>query len=340
MSMAAGNATIWKPSPTTPLCSIAVTGIVSRVLEKNGIPGAVAGLVIGGSDVGAAIAESRDVELVSFTGSESAGQIVGKTVMSRFGKSILELGGNNASIVMPDADLSLAVPSVFFGAVGTAGQRCTTTRRLYLHRDIASEFLERLRMLYGNVKPADPLLDTTLLGPLHSAAGLKTYSDTIEHLRSIDAKILTGGNVYTDAPLDAGNFVQPTIAIPRSVNPIDHIWKRETFAPILNVGIFDDLEDAIEWNNAVPQALSSSLWTRDIRNLGKWIGPGGSDAGIVNVNVGTSGAEIGAAFGGNKSTGWGRESGGDAWKQYVRWSACTINFSNNAPLAQGVNFSG
>ncbi|GLB39836.1 putative dehydrogenase [Lyophyllum shimeji] len=339
LSLAAGNATIWKPSPSTPLCSIAVARIVARVLESNGIPGAVAGLVTGGKEAGAAIAESRDIELVSFTGSEHVGRIVGKNVMSRFGKTILELGGNNASIVMPDADLSLAVPAVFFGAVGTAGQRCTSTRRLYLHSDIASEFLGRLTKLYSTVQPADPLVDGTLLGPLHSSAALKMYSNTIDHLRSIGAEILTGGNRYTDAPLDAGNFVQPTISIPKSVDPKAPIWSTETFAPILNVATFDHLEEAIAWNNAVPQGLSSSLWTRDIRNVGKWIGPGGSDTGIVNVNVGTSGAEIGAAFGGNKSTGWGRESGGDAWKQYVRWSACTINFSDCAPLAQGVNFT-
>ncbi|KAG6829912.1 hypothetical protein H0H92_002935 [Tricholoma furcatifolium] len=344
LSMAAGNATIWKPSPSTPLCSIAVTKIVASVLEKNGLPGAVAGLVTGGKDVGEALTESRDIELVSFTGSEHVGRIVGKTVMSRFGKTILELGGNNASIVMPDADLSLAVPSVYFGAVGTAGQRCTSTRRLYLHRSIATEFLDRLQKLYATVKAGDPLVDSTLLGPLHSSLGLKTYSDTVDHLRTINAEILTGGERYTEAPLDAGNFVKPTIAIPKSVDPKDQIWSTETFAPILNAAIFDDIEEAITWNNSVPQALiaipqglSSSLWTRDMRNLGKWIGPGGSDTGIVNV--GTSGAEIGAAFGGNKSTGWGRESGGDAWKQYVRWSACTINFSDSAPLAQGVNFT-
>ncbi|TFK31953.1 NAD-aldehyde dehydrogenase [Crucibulum laeve] len=338
LSLAAGNATIWKPSPTTPLCSIAVTTIVSRVLEANGVPGAVASLITGGKETGEAIVASPDVELVSFTGSEHVGRIVGKAVQSRFGKSILELGGNNASIVMPDADLSLAVPAVFFGAVGTAGQRCTSTRRLYLHRNIATEFLERLQKLYGAVTPADPLADNTLLGPLHTRAACDTYEQAVQHLKSIDAEILTGGNRYTQPPLDVGNFVQPTIAIPKSVNPNDHIWKTETFAPILNAAIFDDFEQAIEWNNAVPQGLSSSLWTRDLRNLGTWIGPSGSDTGIVNVNVGTSGAEIGAAFGGNKSTGWGRESGGDAWKQYVRWSACTINFSDAAPLAQGVNF--
>ncbi|KJA17793.1 hypothetical protein HYPSUDRAFT_45979 [Hypholoma sublateritium FD-334 SS-4] len=336
LSLAAGNATIWKPSPTTPLCAIAVTKIVSSVLERNGLPGAVASLVTGGKDAGEAIVESRDVELVSFTGSEHVGRIVGKTVASRFGKVILELGGNNASIVMSDADLSLAVPSVFFGAVGTAGQRCTSTRRLYLHEDIAHDFLERLQKLYKSVIPGDPLVDGTLLGPLHTNAACATYASAVEYLRSSGAEILTGGNKYEH--LAPGNFVEPTIAIPKSANTNDYIWKTETFAPILNVALFKELEQAIEWNNNVPQGLSSSLWTRDLRNLGKWIGPSGSDAGIVNVNVGTSGAEIGAAFGGNKSTGWGRESGGDSWKQYVRWSACTINFSDEAPLAQGVNF--
>jgi len=339
LSLAAGNATIWKPSPTTPLCAIAVTKIVSTVLEKNGIPGAVASLVTGGKDAGEAIAENREVELVSFTGSEYVGRSVGKTVASRFGKVILELGGNNASIIMPDADISLAVPSVFFGAVGTAGQRCTSTRRLYLHKDIAPEFLERLQELYKSVIPGDPLVASTLLGPLHTRTACERYGKAIKYLRSSGAKILTGGNKYNGPPLDSGNFVEPTIAIPKRSNPDeDPIWKTETFAPILNAAIFDDLEQAIDWNNRVPQGLSSSLWTRDLRNLGKWIGPSGSDTGIVNVNVGTSGAEIGAAFGGNKSTGWGRESGGDSWKQYVRWSACTINFSDQAPLAQGVNF--
>jgi len=244
-----------------------------------------------------------------------------------------------ASIVMPDADMNLALPAVFFGAVGTAGQRCTSTRRLYLHRSIADEFLTKLQKLYSSVRVGDPLAAGTLLGPLHTSKALSTYGAAIDHLRSTGADILTGGERYLDSPLDKGNFVQPTVAIPKSVNTADKIWRTETFAPVLNVGIFDELEQAIEWNNNVPQGLSSSLWTRDIRNVGKWIGPAGSDAGIVNVNVGTSGAEIGAAFGGNKSTGWGRESGGDAWKQYVRWSACTINFSDAAPLAQGVDFS-
>ncbi|KAI0922530.1 hypothetical protein AcV5_009478 [Taiwanofungus camphoratus] len=359
LSLAAGNATLWKPSPSTPLCSIAVTKIVSRVLEKNGIPGAVAGLVTGGKHVGEGIVESRDVDMVSFTGSEAVGRQVGKVVQSRFGKVLLELGGNNASIIMPDADLSLAVPAVFFGAVGTAGQRCTSTRRLYLHRAIAASFLERLQSLYASVRPGDPLAPGTLLGPLHTRAAVGVYSSAVERLRATGAEILAGGGTYAalGAPLDGGNFVVPTIAVPRSVELADAVWRTETFAPVLCVGVFDALEEAIAWNNGVPQGLSSSLWTRDLRNVGKWIGPAGSDAGIVNVNVGTSGAEIGAAFGGNKasspracdacaadtvelqSTGWGRESGGDAWKQYVRWSACTVNFSDEAPLAQGVQFA-
>lgn len=339
LSLAAGNATVWKPSPTTPLCAIAVTRIISRVLEDNGIPGAVASLVTGGQAAGEAVVESPGVELVSFTGSERVGRIVGQNVASRFGKVILELGGNNASIIMPDADLSLAVPAVFFGAVGTAGQRCTSTRRLYLHRQIADEFLGRLKSMYATVAVGDPLDKRTLLGPLHTGTACDTYTQAIDRLRSLDADIITGGARYQDAVLSNGNFVQPTIALPKSLNPKDDLWSTEIFAPILNVAIFDELEQAIEWNNAVPQGLSSSLWTRDIRSVGRWIGPAGSDAGIVNVNVGTSGAEIGAAFGGNKSTGWGRESGGDAWKQYVRWSACTVNFSDAAPLAQGVSFA-
>ncbi|KZT22304.1 NAD-aldehyde dehydrogenase [Neolentinus lepideus HHB14362 ss-1] len=339
LSLAAGNATLWKPSPSTPLCSIAVTKIVSRVLEENGIPGAVASLVIGGKDVGEAVVEDKGIDMVSFTGSEAVGRAVGKVVQSRFGKVLLELGGNNAAVIMPDADMSLAVPAVFFGAVGTAGQRCTSTRRLYLHRDIASEFLAKLEKLYRSVRVGDPLAKETLLGPLHTQNAISIYHDAVGYLRDAGAEIIAGGERYDAPPLDQGNFVKPTIALPKSADPKDRIWRTETFAPVLCAAVFEDVEQAIEWNNAVPQGLSSTLFTRDLRTVGKWIGPEGSDAGIVNVNVGTSGAEIGAAFGGNKSTGWGRESGGDAWKQYVRWSACTINFSDKAPLAQGVDFS-
>jgi aldehyde dehydrogenase family 7 member A1 len=189
----------------------------------------------------------------------------------------------SASIVMPDADLSLAVPSVFFGSVGTAGQRCTTTRRLYVHRSIAPEFLSKLQNLYSTVRAGDPLIDSTLLGPLHTPRAIDIFSNAVKRLRDADAEILTGGRRYEESALKGGNFVQPTIAIPKSNEPTDQIWSEETFAPILNVAVFDELEQAIEWNNAVPQGLSSSLWTRDLRNVGKWIGPVGSDTGIVNV---------------------------------------------------------
>jgi len=193
---------------------------------------------------------------------------------------------------MADADLSLAVPAVFFGAVGTAGQRCTSTRRLYLHRKIASEFLSRLQKLYSTIRVGDPLVETTLLGPLHTPSAIKVYANAIHYLQRTGAEIISGGKRYEEAPLHTGNFVQPTIAIPKSMDPTDPIWKTETFAPILNAAVFEDLEQAIEWNNSVPQGLSSSLWTRDLRNVGKWIGPAGSDTGIVNVSVDQSGSFV------------------------------------------------
>jgi aldehyde dehydrogenase family 7 protein A1 len=339
LSLAAGNATIWKPSPSTPLCAVAVTKIIAGVLEKNNIPGAVASLVTGGRHTGEALVENSNVDLVSFTGSEEVGRHVGKKVQARFGKSLLELGGNNAAIVMPDADMSIAMPSVFFGSVGTAGQRCTSTRRLYLHRSIAPTFLESLQKAYSTVRIGDPLVASTLMGPLHTQSAVQNFHKVVMAVHESGGQILTGGKPFkAGSGLEDGNFVTPTIAIPASTDHTLDVWRKEQFVPVLNVAVVDELEEAIQWNNSVPQGLSSSLWTKDVRNVGKWIGPAGSDCGIVNVNVGTSGAEIGAAFGGNKSTGWGRESGGDAWKQYMRWSACTINFSDEAPLAQGVNF--
>ena len=224
---------------------------------------------------------------------------MGKTVQGRFGKVLLELGGNNASIVMPDADLALAVPSVFFGAVGTAGtsshdysciantrfegQRCTSTRRLYLHRDVAPKFLEALKKAYSSIPTGDPLVSSTLLGPLHNQNAVKAYHNAAMHLHEIGAEVLVGGKVVQPSGFDKGNFVQATVAIPPS-HDLD-LWKKELFAPILNVALFDELEQAIEWNNGVPQGLSSSIWTKDIRNIGKFIGPSGSDCGIVNVST-------------------------------------------------------
>ncbi|ORX41162.1 Aldehyde/histidinol dehydrogenase [Kockovaella imperatae] len=342
IAMAAGNACLWKPAPSTPLCAIAVTKLLTPILEKNGLPGAAMSLVCGDVDVGKSIVASRDVDLLSFTGSEKVGQIVAVEVQKRSGKVLLELGGNNAAIVDKDADLDLALQAVLFAAVGTAGQRCTTTRRLFLHKSIASKFLSRLLPLYDSDKlpVGDPLNPKTLIGPMHSQGGVTSYMKTLEGIKSRGGQVLTKrsgpiDNVTGFKEGSGGNWVWPTVVRLKADDPS---WKEETFAPILQVAEFDTLEEAIELNNSVPQGLSSSLFTNSIRSMGQWLGPEGSDCGITNINVGTSGAEIGAAFGGNKSTGWGRESGGDAWHQYVRWSAATVNYSDKMPLAQGVDF--
>ncbi|WVQ85991.1 hypothetical protein IAT38_008159 [Cryptococcus sp. DSM 104549] len=344
IALVTGNSTIWKPAPSTPLSSIAVIRLIQPVLERNGLPGAAAALVCGGIDVGKSIVGSEDIPLVSFTGSEKVGKEVGKAVMDRFGKSILELGGNNAAIVDKDADIDLALQSVLFAAVGTAGQRCTSTRRLYLHKSIAKEFLSRLLPVYDAAAPnphlivGDPLSPSTLIGPLHNPAALARYEETLAAVTSRGGEILTArsGKIEgMDKAVEGGNWVWPTVVRPKKDDPC---WKEEVFAPILYVAEFETLDEAIKLNNDVPQGLSSSLFTSDLKSMGRWLGPEGSDAGITNVNVGTSGAEIGAAFGGNKSTGWGRESGGDAWKQYVRWSSATVNYSSKVALAQGVNF--
>ncbi|UOH79695.1 hypothetical protein LQV05_000704 [Cryptococcus neoformans] len=344
VALATGNSTIWKPAPSTPLTAIAVTRLIQPVLEKNGLPGATAALVCGGVDVGRTIVGNEDIPLVSFTGSEKVGKEVSKAVSDRFGKTILELGGNNAVIVDKDADLPLALQSVLFAAVGTAGQRCTSTRRLILHKSVAQEFLSKLLPVYDAQAPSphlmvgDPLQTSTLIGPLHNDGAVKKYEETLQAVTSRGGEILTkrSGRINgMDKEVEGGNWVWPTVVRPKKDDPC---WKEEVFAPILYVTEFETLEEAIEINNSVPQGLSSALFTSDLKSLGKWLGPEGSDCGIVNVNVGTSGAEIGAGFGGNKSTGWGRESGGDAWKQYVRWSAATVNYSSKVSLAQGVTF--
>ncbi|KAL1409729.1 hypothetical protein Q8F55_003726 [Vanrija albida] len=342
VAFVAGNAAIWKPSPTTPLCSIAVTKIIQPVLERNGLPAAAASLVVGDVDVGKEVVGSGDIPLISFTGSERVGKEVGKAVQDRFGKTILELGGNNCVIVDKDADLKQALQGVLFAAVGTAGQRCTSTRRLLLHKDIAKDFLAKLLTYYDSATPSstlkmgDPLDPATLIGPLHTEVSVKNYQAAIDGVTSRGGELLTkrSGKI-TDGPTDGGHWVWPVVLRPKLDDPC---WQEEVFAPVLYVAEFETIDEAVKINNAVPQGLSSSLFTKNLRTMGRWLGPEGSDCGIVNVNVGTSGAEIGAAFGGNKSTGWGRESGGDAWKQYVRWSAATVNYGDKLPLAQGVSF--
>lgn len=333
LSLVCGNTQIWKPSESLSLTSVACTKIIADVLERNGHPGAIASLICGsGAEVGEMIVHDKKMELVSFTGSTKVGRHVNEVVSSRFGKAILELGGNNAMIVDNDADLEMALRATLFSAVGTAGQRCTSLRRLFLHVDIHDEFLQRLVSAYQNVKIGNPLENGILCGPLHNPQAVKNYLDGIKTIQNQGGKILTGGKEIEGE----GYFVEPTIV---SIAHDAEIVQKEIFAPILYAHTFKTLDEAIEMNNAVPQGLSSSLFTKNQAAIFKWTGPLGSDCGIVNVNIGPSGAEIGGAFGGEKETGGGRESGSDAWKQYMRRSTCTINYSKELPLAQGIDFS-
>lgn len=346
LSFVCGNATIWKPSPTTPLTAIATTKLLIKVLQKHNLPLALASLICGDVETGQALTQDDRVQLTSFTGSEAIGKIVAKDVAGRLGKILLELGGNNAAIVLDDADLDLAVPAVAFAAVGTAGQRCTTTRRLLLQRGIADSFLAKLVRFYESLQSkgliGNPTEDGILCGPLHSKKAVEKYWETLDTIRSSGGKILFGPSSPSSPSLPShlieskGNFVLPVITLPSSST--DPVFAEEVFAPILNIALFDTLEEAVELNNSVRQGLSSSLFTRDLKNVGEWQGALGSDCGIVNVNVSTSGAEVGAGFGGNKATGWGRECGGDAWKQYCRWCTSTVNYSGVVALAQGVKF--
>jgi len=272
------------------------------------------------------------LQLISFTGSTPIGKRISSTVHSRFGRTILELGGNNALIIMDDANLDLAIPAVVFGAVGTAGQRCTSTRRLLIHESIYDTVLDRIKRAYAQVRIGDPLEPTTLMGPVHTQSAVKEYEEGLQEIQKQGGKIVYGGSAIRERP---GNYVQPAIVESNKHMPI---IKEELFVPIMHVIKFSTLEEAIEINNNVPQGLSSSLFTQSSENVFRWTSALGSDCGIVNVNCGTSGAEIGGAFGGEKETGGGRESGSDAWKQYVRRATSTVNYSRTLPLAQGIKF--
>lgn len=330
IGLVCGNVMLWKAASTTMLTSLAVTKILSQVLEVNKLPGAICALVSGGADIGRAMAHSPDINLLSFTGSTGVGREVALAVQSRFGKSILELGGNNAVIVMEDADLKMAVKSVLFASVGTAGQRCTTCRRIYIHEKVYEEFKSKLVQAYDRaVIIGHQLGKDTLCGPLHNANAVKIYKSVISNVKEEGGRILYGGQVLE------GNFVQPTIT---EISPESPLLKEEAFVPIVHLVKVNSLESAIKYNNSVPQGLSSSLFSESPSKTFKWLGPEGSDCGIVNVNIPTNGAEIGGAFGGNKATGGGRESGSDSWKQYMRRSTCTINFGKGLELAQGIKF--
>jgi aldehyde dehydrogenase (NAD+) len=327
-----GDPVLWKPSSQVPLCGIAVQNIANQVMADHGLKG-VFNLVIGtGRDVGELLLTDPRVQLISFTGSTKVGRHVSRTMAERFGRTILELGGNNAIIVAEDADLDLAVRAILFAAVGTAGQRCTTTRRIIMHKDVSEPLSTRLVNAYQQVKIGDPLDEATLMGPLVDGVAVEDMFDALEQAKADGGEILTGGKMRPDL---GPNFVEPTIVkMPEQTE----IVKQETFAPILYLLEYQDLDQAIRIHNDVPQGLSSALFSTNLRTVETFLSANGSDCGIANVNVGTSGAEIGGAFGGEKETGGGRESGSDAWKAYMRRQTNTINSSKELPLAQGIEF--
>ncbi len=326
-----GDTVIWKPSSQVPLCAIAVQHICNRVMVGFGVEG-IFNLVIGsGADVGQRLVDDRRIPLVSFTGSTLQGRKVANSVADRFGRAILELGGNNAIIVMDDANLDLALRAILFAAVGTAGQRCTTLRRLIVQRGVHARLLDRLVKAYGSVPIGDPLDGGTLMGPLVTEGAVNDMVAALAKVREQGGEVLAGGR-RVDRP---GFFVEPTIV---KAHQGLAIAEEETFAPILYVYEVENLEEAIALHNAVPQGLSSAVFTTSLLSAERFLSHEGSDCGIANVNIGTSGAEIGGAFGGEKETGGGREAGSDAWKGYMRRQTCTVNWSSELPLAQGVKF--
>ncbi|MDR7098227.1 aldehyde dehydrogenase (NAD+) [Lysobacter niabensis] len=329
-----GDITVWKPSPKTPLSAIAAMKICNEALKKGGFPDIFFLFNDAGSDLAQQFVDDRRIPLISFTGSTKVGRMVGERVAQRMGRSLLELGGNNAIIVDQSADLKLAIPAIAFGAVGTAGQRCTTTRRLFVHESIHDDVLAKLVAAYKQVekKIGDPTDPANLMGPLNSKDGVDAYLDAIEKAKAAGGKIETGGAAIEGK----GNFVLPTIVT--GLTNDAQIVQHETFAPILYVMKFKAIDEAIDMQNAVPQGLSSSIFTQNLKAAEAFLAASGSDCGIANVNIGTSGAEIGGAFGGEKETGGGRESGSDAWKAYMRRQTNTINYSDALPLAQGIKF--
>jgi len=331
ISAICGNVTIWKPSSKVPLCATAVQNICNDALEEGGFPPIFLSFAACGHDLANRFVEDDRVRLVSFTGSTWVGRDVGRKVAERFGRSILELGGNNAIILDETADLKMAIPAIVFGAVGTAGQRCTTTRRLFVPESMMDHVTGLLVDAYKQVRIGDPLDASTLMGPLIDEAGVRDFEGAIARIEEAGGEILTGGK-RLDRP---GSFVEPTIAKARNEW---EIVQTETFVPILYVIAYEGIEDALRMHNDVPQGLSSAIFTNDVRNSELFLSSVGSDCGIANVNIGTSGAEIGGAFGGEKETGGGRESGSDAWKAYMRRQTNTINWGSDLPLAQGIKF--
>ncbi len=330
VAAACGDSVIWKPSEKTPLTAIAVTAIAREIAADMGHPGLFT-LALGGADAGEAIAADPRIPLVSATGSCRMGRAVGAVVAQRMGRSLLELGGNNAVIVLDDADLDLAARAITFGAVGTAGQRCTTTRRVFAEPGVREALAKRLVAAWKSVRIGDPLEESTLMGPLIDAAAVEIYRSVIARVAAEGGEVLHGGKALGRA----GFFVEPTLVRARRGMPL---CREENFVPVLYLCEATSLDDAIAQQNDVPQGLSSAIFTSSVRSAEAFLSARGSDCGIANVNIGTSGAEIGGAFGGEKETGGGREAGSDAWKAYMRRQTCTINWSTDLPLAQGVRF--
>lgn len=330
-----GDVCIWKPSEKTPLCGLACQHIIAEVFAKNNVPEGVSCLITGGREVGEWMSNDPRVPLVSATGSTRMGKAVGAAVGARLGRALLELGGNNAIIISQHADLDIAIRGALFGAVGTAGQRCTTTRRLIIHSSVYEQVKQKLVAAYKQLSIGDPLNEQNHVGPLIDTDAVKLYLNAIEKCKAEGGHFIVEGGVLTGAGYESGCYVRPCIA---EAKPDYSIVQHETFAPILYLLKYETIEEAIAIQNGVPQGLSSSIMTLNLREAEAFLSAGGSDCGIANVNIGTSGAEIGGAFGGEKETGGGRESGSDAWKAYMRRQTNTINYSNNLPLAQGIKF--
>ena len=330
-----GNTCVWKPSEKTPLTAVACQHIIAAVFQENNIPEGVSCLIVGDAQIGKAMAADERVALISATGSTAMGKSVASTVAQRLGKSLLELGGNNAIIISQNADLKLVIPAVVFGAVGTCGQRCTTTRRLIVHSAIYNDVKIALANAYRQLKIGNPLLSENHVGPLIDTDAVHSFSAAIGQAKKEGGNLLAGGNFLTGEGYDSGCYVQPAIV---EMSAQTNIVKEETFAPILYVLAYETLDEAIALQNAVPQGLSSAIFTQNLSEAETFLSVKGSDCGIANVNIGTSGAEIGGAFGGEKATGGGRESGSDSWKFYMRRQTNTINYGTTMPLAQGIKF--
>jgi aldehyde dehydrogenase (NAD+) len=330
-----GDVCVWKPSEKTPLCSIACQNIITKVFVKNGVPEGVSCIINGDAKIGQLLCSDEQVQLVSATGSVRMGKAVGRTVGERLGRALLELGGNNAIIISQHANLDIAIRGALFGAVGTAGQRCTTTRRLIIHESVYEEVKTRLKNAYSNLKIGNPLDAENHVGPLIDTLAVKSYNDALRKVKAEGGKIIVSGGVLTGKGYESGCYVKPAIA---EVNNEYEIVQHETFAPILYIMKYKSVEQAIALQNGVRQGLSSAMMTNNMQEMEKFLAHSGSDCGIANVNIGTSGAEIGGAFGGEKETGGGRESGSDAWKVYMRRQTNTINYGTTLPLAQGIKF--